>query len=372
MIKKSFSSVFLIIIMGITLTSCYSYKEINKITFVTSIIFDRDEYNNVLIYLDCVSPYRNANESSDKGKRIIFQGIGKTALEAVRDINVGSSNDIDFSQVRSYIFTEQAARKGIDKYIDLIENNQQFGYETYMFVYFGEKKSLINVINNDEEYLGLYLDELIQRNKSNGKVISSNLNSYLTSSMDVSKISFMSALELKKDVIQEKIQLSGGVIMRDNHMIEKLDDREVINYNLLVNKVKGGSIQIINPNERDKFISLDILENSINTNIEIKGEEVTLNEDLTIKASIGEVQGQLIIDENVVYLLESEMENKIKRAIEDLFMDYKIKEIDIFKVSRLVEQKYPSYNNKEILKRTKLKIKINIIIDGGSVLKNAM
>ena len=372
MIKRIISSVILMIIIGSTLTSCYSYKEINKITFVTSVIFDRDEYDNVLLYLDCVSPYRNANESSDKGRRILFQGNGKTALEAVRDINVGSSNDLNFSQVRSYIFTEQAARKGIDKYLDLIENNQQFGYKTYMFVYFGENKSLLNVINNDEEYLGLYLDQLIQRNKDNSKVLSSNLNSYLTNSLDVSKIGFMSAIELKKDVIQEKIQLNGGVIMKGNHMIDRLEDRDVINYNLLVNKVKGGSIQIINPNERDKFISLDILENSIKTDIEIQGEEVILKKDLTIKASIGEVQGDLNMDENVINLLNNEVEDKVRSSFEDFFEESKKKQVDIFRISRLAEQKYPLYKTEDILKNASLIINVKVVIDGGTLLKDAM
>jgi Ger(x)C family germination protein len=372
MIKRIFSTIIVVIILGMTLTSCYSYKEINKITFVTSVIFDRDEYDNVLLYLDCVSPYRNANESSDKGRRILFQGNGKTALEAVRDINVESSNDLDFSQVRSYIFTEQAARKGIDKYIDLIQNNQQFGYSTYMFVYFGEKKSLLSVINDDEEYLGLYLDQLVQRNKDNGKVISSNLNSYLTNSLDISKISFMSAIELKKDVIQEKIQLNGGVIMKDNHMIDRLEDREAINYNLLANKVTGGSIQIVNPNERDKFISLDILENSIETEVEIQGEEVILKKDLTIKASIGEIQGKLSIDKNVINLLNSEVENKVNVSLENFFKESQKKGIDIFRVSRLVEEKYPYYNNEDTLKNTKLITNIRVIIDGGSLLMESL
>lgn len=372
MIKRIISSLILIVIMFATLTGCFNYKEINKITFVTSVIFDRDEYNNVLLYLDCVSPYRNANESSDKGRRLVFQGSGKTALEAVRDINIGSSNELDFSQVRAYIFTEQAARKGIDKYIDLIQNNQQFGYKTFMFVFFGQKESLLKIVNNDEEYLGLYLDELVERNKDNAKVISSNLNKYLTLSSDISKISFMSAIEIKKNEIENKIQINGGVVMKDNHMVERLGDKDVINYNLLAGNVRGGSIQIINPNEADKFISLDIIENSIETNIEIDKEQVILKKDLLIKANIGEIQGKLNIDKNILNEINCEAEKKIALSFQDFFNQTKKKEVDIFRIKRLLEQEYPNYKNQETLNNVKLITNVRVIIDGSTLLKESI
>ena len=109
--KRRVASVISIIMFSLFLQGCFNYREINKTTFATSIIFDIDEYDNVILYLDCIRPYRDAGESSDKGRRMIFNGKGKTALEALRDIDVISSNKLDFTQVRAYIFTEQAARK---------------------------------------------------------------------------------------------------------------------------------------------------------------------------------------------------------------------------------------------------------------------
>ena len=88
----------------------------------------------------------------------MFEGRGKTALEALRDVNVVSSNDLNFSQVRAYIFTEEAARKSVKKYLDLINNDQQLSFKPYMFVFKGDVKSLLDLTNDDEEYLGLYLN----------------------------------------------------------------------------------------------------------------------------------------------------------------------------------------------------------------------
>jgi hypothetical protein len=111
--KKRAVSILVILLLIVPLGGCFSYTEINKMTFATSIIFDKDEYDNIIVYLDSIRPYRDAGESSDKGKRIMLKGIGKTALEAIRNVNVSSSNAINFSQVRSYIFSEQVAKEGV-------------------------------------------------------------------------------------------------------------------------------------------------------------------------------------------------------------------------------------------------------------------
>ena len=89
--KKMISLFIVFIIVTTTMSGCYNYKEVNNTTFTTSMIYDVDDLGNVIVYMDCVRPYRNTSESSDNGKRILYKGTGKTTLEAIRDINLASS-----------------------------------------------------------------------------------------------------------------------------------------------------------------------------------------------------------------------------------------------------------------------------------------
>ena len=123
---RTFIKFFCVAFIPLFLVSCFNYRDINKVSFSTSIIFDTDDFGRSVVYVDCVKPYRSTNESSDKGKRIIYKGLGKTTLEALRDINLASSYELNYSQNRAYIFTERAAKEGIKKYTDLINNNQEF------------------------------------------------------------------------------------------------------------------------------------------------------------------------------------------------------------------------------------------------------
>lgn len=366
--KKKIFKIIILICISVSLVGCFNYMEINNITFVTSVIFDIDEYDNTIMYLDCVAPYRNANESSDKGKRIVFEGRGKTALEAMRKVNVDSSNDLNFSQVRAYIFTENVLLKGVDKYLDLIENNQQLSYKTYMFAYFGDIEALLDVHNNDEEYLGLYLDNLIEMNKKNAQVISSNVSDYITNSIESPNICTMSMIDLKQDLVEKKILLDGAVVMQDNRMIDTMNLRDTLAYNLLTNKnLKEGTFQVTNPNNAEQFISLDILDNYNKQGIRIENDIIYLDEYIRVRTSIGEVQGNYSIDDSTMNTIKEEQEEKLQKVFIKLFEEYRDKGIDILRIKELIDRYYPNYNSDDYLSKVKIIPEIEIIIDGRSI-----
>jgi len=365
--KRKVVSILVVLLLILPLGGCYSYTEINKITFATSIIFDKDEYDNIIVYLDSVRPYRDANESSDKGQRIMLKGIGKTTLEAIRNINVSSSNVINFSQVRAYIFSEKVAREGVKNNMDLINNHQEFGFKPYMFVYFGELVDLLKTTNDEEEYLGLYLDQLIQNNKYNGKVINTNVNDYINNSLIEGNISVMSAIELVSEGIKSKVELKGGVIMKDNHMIERLEEKDALTYNILENKVKNGTFQVANPKENSKLITLDILNGSNKEEIIVKDKDIILKKKIYINLSLGEIQGNLEVTEDALNNIKVNEEWKIKKYEEEFFQRYKEKGIDILGVQRLIEEKYPELNSNDVLAQTNLETEVNINIDGSNL-----
>lgn len=369
---KKLIKCFIVLLIPLIFTGCFNYEDINKVTFATSVIFDTDDFGNAVVYLDCIKPYRSTNESSDKGRRIIYKGVGKTALEAMRDVSVASSFKLNYSQSRAYIFTEKAAREGIKNYLDLINNNQQFQVKPSMFVYYGDVEDLLEVTSGDEEYLGLYLNDLANKNKYNPRAMEQNVNDYLSESLMASNTNIIGVIQIRKDVLDKKVEINGGAIMKDNILVERIESKDSLSYNFLMNNVKGGTLEMANPQTPESFITLEILESNTISDIEYDGEILNLIKNIEMRVSVGEAQGRLLVDKELLNYIKATKEAEVRKHLTELFEKYKKENLDIFNVERLIEIKYPEKEMKNQLSKTELELNINLVIDGTGVVKNSL
>ena len=369
---KRLSKILAIFFIPLFLVGCFNYRDINKVSFATSIIFDTDDFGRAIVYVDCVKPYRSTNESSDKGKRIIYKGIGKTALEALRDVNLASSYELNYSQNRAYIFTEKAARNGIKRYVDLINNNQEFQIKPYMFIYFGEVDELLKITSSDEEYLGLYLEELVHKNKRNPRAMRANINDYLSNSITASDTYIVGAIEIREDALDKKIEIGGGAIIKDNKLVEKIDSKDAMSYNLFMNNIRRGTLEMSNPQSQQGFITLDILDNSTESKLKYDGENITLVKNLEMKVSVAEIQGRLIVDNELLKYIKDVKEEEIESYLRDIFNKYKEKQIDVFEIERLLDIYYPKAAVYNPIANTNLEVNVNLIVEGTGLVKDSL
>ncbi|WP_415334704.1 Ger(x)C family spore germination protein [Clostridium perfringens] len=372
-LKKVIASLLSIIIMSTMLIGCYNYKDINRVTFVTSLIFDENEVGNIDIYLDCVKPYRSSNESSDKGRRVLYKGTGKTVLEAIKDINMYSSSKLDFTQCKGYIFTEKAAKNGIRKYIDIINKNQEFMIRPYMFVLFGSPEELLNDVTVDEEYLGVFIDDLVQRMNKSPRVIAIDANDYLELRTNYGNLLVLGALSIRDDMEEKRLELSGGALLKNEVLVRRITAEEGMSYNLLMGDLKRGTLEVMNPQDPNTFITLDISNAKTKTSISYDGENITLYKDIKVKCLIWESQSRLIVDEKLLNLLELEEEAVIKQYLELFFESFKESDIDIVNVGNLFYRKYPDeVLEKDPISITNLKINVDVEIDGTTITGNTL
>ena len=361
-----------LILLPLLLTGCFNYYDINKVTFPTSVIFDVDDLGQAIVYLDCIKPYRSTNDSSDKGRRIIYKGQGKTALEALVDINRVSSYKLDYSQTRAYIFTEKAARKGIKKFLDLINNNSEFSMKPSAFVYYGDVEDLLKTVSTDEEYLGLFLNDLVGKEKYNPKAVKSNINYYLSNILMGSNTALLTSIALKENAIDKKIEIDGASIFKDNILVEKIDKENSLMYNLLMGTVKTGTLEATNPQSKENFVTLEILDSSVKDKLNYEDGRFKLIKDINVEVSISEIQGNLIVDSSVLDYIKVNKEAYINGYAEFIFNKYKESKLDIFDIKRMKEMYYPKEDIDDPLIITDLEVNTNLIIKGTGVTKDSI
>ena len=371
--KRRKASVLLsLLILPLLLTGCFDYHDINKVTFPTSIIFDVDDLGQEIVYLDCIKPYRSTNDSSDKGRRIIYKGVGKTALEALNDINRASSFKLDYTQTRAYIFTEKASRKGIKKFLDLINNNSEFSMKPSTFVYYGDVEELLKTVSTDEEYLGLFLNDLVGKEKYNPRAVKSNINYYLSNILMGSNTALLTSISLEDNAIDKKIQIQGSSIFKDNVLVERIDMENSLIYNIMMGNAKSGNLEVTNPQSKENFITLQILDSSMKDKLEFQDGKYKLIKDVNVEVSVSEIQGELIVDANGLDYIKVNEEAYISGYAEYLFNKYKKQNLDIFDIDRLAEMYYPNENIDNPLSVTEVEVNTKLIIKGTGVVKDSL
>lgn len=370
--RRSYSLLLVLLFIPLLLTGCFDYHDINKVTFPTSIIFDIDDLGEAIVYLDCIKPYRSTNDSSDKGRRIIYKGQGKTALEALSDINRVSSFKLDYTQTRAYIFTEKASRKGIKKFLDLINNNSEFSMKPSAFVYYGDVDELLKTVSTDEEYLGLFLNDLVGKEKYNPKAVKSNINYYLSNILMGSNTSLLTSIALKDNAIDKKIEIQGSSIFKDNILVEKIDVVNSLMYNIMMGNAKSGTLEVANPQDKQNFVTLQILDSSVEDKLEFQDGKYKLIKNVNVDVSVSEIQGKLIVDSSSLDYIEVNEEAYINGYVEYLFNKYKEEGLDIFDVERLSEMYYPHENIDNPLSVTELEVNTKINIKGTGVAKDSI
>ena len=361
-----------LLILPLLLTGCFDYHDINKVTFPTSIIFDVDDLGQEIVYLDCIKPYRSTNDSSDKGRRIIYKGVGKTALEALNDINRASSFKLDYTQTRAYIFTEKASRKGIKKFLDLINNNSGFQIKPSAFVFYGDVEDLLDTVSGDEEYLGLFLNDLAGREKYNSKSVKSNINYYLSNTLMGGNTALLTSINLREDALDKKIEINGASIFKDNILSEKIGVEDTLMYNMLMGGAKSGILEATNPNSKSDFISLEILDSNVKDTLKYEDGKIKLIKEVNVDVAVSEIQGNLIVDSAALDYIVYNEEEYINGYMRYVFDKYKEKNLDIFDIKRLTEMYFPREDIEDPLSITELEVITKLTIKGTGVAKDSL
>ena len=373
LIVKNIVKVLIFILLSSSLCGCFNYRDVNRVAFVTAILFDVDKDKNIIIYLEAFKPFRSASSASEKGQRLLFKGIGKTIFEASRNINLKSSFIINYTQNRALIFTKNAAEFGIDKYIDLLERDQEFLVRPYLYIYTGEPEELMNLKIEAEEYIGIFLNDLIQNVGVSSRAVNITLAEYLLKRTLPSKTTVLTTIDIDHEGLSKVIQINGGAIIKDDKLVEIMSRDQGQAYNFLNNTVKRGTLEITNPDEPDSYITLEILKSKTKSKIEFEGERIKLKKDIKIKVSIGEVQGELKVDSEKLSKIKENSEYNIAKYSKMVFEGFKNKNIDIFEVKQELNRKYPKIEIPDnYMYLTDIDINVEVFVEGSNSILNSL
>lgn len=73
------------------------------------------------------------------------------------------------------------------------------------------------------------------------------------------KVNVVTIIDIPKGSLEPKLEINGGAVFKDDKMVSILERAEGLGYNFLMKDIKDGSLEVTNPCDINKFISLEIL-----------------------------------------------------------------------------------------------------------------
>jgi len=362
--KKFF--LYLIIFTSFLLSGCFNYRDIDKVLFVTSVIVDIDNTKSPVVYVEAFKPTRGGKGESGKGERIIFKGTGKTLFEVVRDLNLSANFKLNYTQNRGIIFTEKAAQTSLSDFIDFFDRDQELVVRADLTIFKGDPEKLINSKLKGQEFIGLFIHDLIYNIPASSRGIILSLNDFLNKSYTKNNTTVVTMIAMKENQPEAKIEVSNGAIIKDFKLVDILDRKQGEGYNFLINNIKGGTLEVGNPSVEGKFITLEILKSKTNTKISFNGKSINVKKTIYTKTSIGEAQQKFIFNKEMIKKLEKNAESNIKLACTRIFEEYKHKDLDIFNISDDFSRKYPKEKIDDVLSKTQLEVEVHVYVEGSS------
>ncbi len=363
--------IIMTLVLALLLTGCFNYRDVNRVVFVTSLGLDMDENNNTIIYAEAFSSIRGVGQTSEQEGRVVFKGTGKTVYEAIRKLFSSSSLRLNFTQNKAIIFSEKAAQYGLDNFLDAFIRDQEFLVRQYLYVSKVDLEELMQVKLKEEKYIGIFLSNLSENNPFVTKNPQLRIDEFLISRKLGNKINAINIIEKDTNGLIDRIFIKRLAIFKEDKMINELNYDEMFYYNIAIDNLRTGYIQVPNPDEENKLVDFEILKTKTKNRIDSNEETVHMSKKINMKLSVAYAQNTLHLNN------KKDREKLSEYAVEDirngclnLYNKYKDMDIDIFNLKRHIDAKYPHADIDETLDSVNLIIEPNIIIEGSSNITN--
>lgn len=357
-----------ILILSLFLTGCFSYRDVNRVVFVTAIGIDLDEENKPILYAEAFASMRPTKEiAGGEETRIVFNCKGETIFEAIRNLNRTSALKLNYTQNKSIIFSEKAAKYGLDDFLDVLIRDQEFLMRQYIYITKMDMEELMSIKLSEETYIGIFLDDLALNRPVRTKKSLMRIDQFIIERHLGSEVNALNAIEKMKDSQTARIAINKLVVMKDDKMVNTLNDDETFFYNIARNNIRTGYIRVSNPENQNEIMTLEILKLSTKINPVYNGSimEVTIN--IKAKTSVAETKKSFhLSDEKEKKELGRIAEKNLERGIMDLYEEYRDIDIDIFNLQKYINIKYPNANIEDIFNNIILKIEADVFIEGSS------
>jgi spore germination protein KC len=246
------------------ITGCWNYRELNDLAIVSAIGIDEENgiYN---VSVQIMNPNQQGSSGSSGSSSTentpieVYEGQGKSILEAINNIFLKQPNDLFLGHTDIVFISDHLARKGIENFIDFLLRDRESRKIFPMVIIKNAKASdIIKLITPIEIISSKYISSTLEATKKDNGIISNRLFDEVLMCLFVEgREATISAIELigspeegekvdnpSTSIPSTYFQISGSGVFIKDKLVGYFNQKESLGYTYIRNKAESTVISV--------------------------------------------------------------------------------------------------------------------------------
>lgn len=347
--KRSILMTIIVFLFFFT-TGCWNRAELNEKAIIAGygvdLVEDQDDLRltaQIIISEAASAPLAGGGGAEGVEPVEIVSRTGKTIFDIDRDLVLETGRKLFDSHCHVIIIGEDAAKQGIDRFLDFFTRDHEFRRRNWVLVAKGTAKEVLEAKLKLEKIPSFGISKLIIAGGVTSKVVAVDLKSFIELISSKTTSPFATGIE----VIEEKdgemgLRLIDTAVFKDYKLKGWLGRKETRGLRWVLGTVQSGIIEVKVPKKAERYISIEILRASSEIKPEIKNGNLTISVEITHQGRIGEQPpGTGLETFEGVKIIQKKVDEIIKDEIYAVINKAQAQNTDIFAFGEVVYRKYP-------------------------------
>lgn len=348
--------VFLVLLLFTT--GCWSRRELNDLAIVTAIGVDKMD-NKFHLSVQVADPGEVAAQKGTSGRSPVtmYHAKGDTVFEAIRKMTTVTPRKLYFAHIRIFVISEDLAKEGIGKILDLFSRDHEIRTDFYMVVSKGAKaQDILSVITPLEKIPSTKMFTSLEvSEKAWAPTVSIQLDELITDLVSEGRHAVLTGIRIQGDLeaskgrqnietinVPSNLQYEGIAVFRYDKLSGWLNEDESKGYSYLTDKLNSTVIEIACP--KGGKMGVEVIRSKTNVKGKVKGEKPEVEVTIHTEANIADVECNIDLTKTqMIYELEKRVEQAMKHKAELTISKAKQLRCDIFGFGEAIHRGAPQY-----------------------------
>ncbi len=345
-------------------TGC-TYSEINDLAIANSVGIDYEDgiYTITLQIMD-LNTENNKSSNIDENT-LMYVGKGDSIPTAIRNISLKYPNTVYLGHLELMVIGKGMVEYDIEKTFDYFMRSPEARSETYLLISTKYKANDILDTNNEnkESFPTKDIITTIENStKRNGRINEISMEDFIANNLKKGIDPIVPVIKESKNPNKDfkNTKIIGMSVFKNNKLIDILDDKAIIAYNIINNNYQD---IIINTKYKDDKASIILINPKNNFKVKINDNELNIYININTDAYLVDGNNIELTDDKSLKVLEDSLNTELKKYVDSLINFSKVSKTDILgvknKIYKFYTNKYDLYKNSNVYESANIKVNTN-------------